>query len=29
MKMIARTTLIVAAILLTIGVSAQDKPLTF
>lgn len=29
MKMIARTTLIVAAILLTIGVRAQDKPLTF
>ncbi len=29
MKMIARTTLIVAAILLTIGVNAQDKPLTF
>ncbi|MBN9301557.1 MULTISPECIES: porin family protein [Dysgonomonas] len=29
MKMIVRTTLIVAAILLTIGVSAQDKPLTF
>lgn len=27
--MIVRTTLIVAAILLTIGVSAQDKPLTF
>ena len=29
MKMIARTTLIVASILLTIGVNAQDKPLTF
>ena len=29
MKMIVRTTLIVAAILLTIGVNAQDKPLTF
>lgn len=29
MKMIARTTLIVASILLTIGVRAQDKPLTF
>lgn len=29
MKMIARTTLIVAAILLNIGVNAQDKPLTF